>query len=82
MPIAILYKLINFISIYRFHDNAAKAIYQNKVSKAYFYYVEIDNGFKGWVAGPDENNENTFVISMSYRYKKVHFSQILSCSNF
>ena len=54
------------ICIYRFDDNA-KAIYQNKLSKAYFYYVKQDNGFEGWVAGPDKGNDNTFVMKLSQK---------------
>ena len=51
---------------HRFGDNA-KAIYQNKLSKAYFYYVKQDNGFEGWVAGPDKGNDNTHVMKMSHK---------------
>ena len=55
-----------FYSIYRFDGNA-KAIYQNKLTKAYFYYVKQDNGLEGWVAGPDKDNDDTFVIKMSHK---------------
>ena len=51
--------------IHRF--NVVKAIYQNKLSKSYFYYVKQDNGFEGWVAGPDKGNDNTFVIRISHK---------------
>ena len=51
---------------HRFDDNA-KAIYQNKLSKAYFYYVKKDDGFEGWVAGPDKGNDNTFVMKMFHK---------------
>ena len=51
--------------IHRFND--AKAIYQNKLSKSYFYYIKQDNGFEGWVAGPDKGNDNTHVMKMSHK---------------
>ena len=54
------------LHIHRF-DDAINAIYQNKLSKAYFYYVKQDNGFEGWVAGPDKGNDNTHVMKMSHK---------------
>ena len=53
---------------YRYGDDA-RAIYQNKASNAYFYYV-VDNseGYVGWAIGPTKNNGQTPVIKLSDRY--------------
>ena len=62
--------LLQELLIPRFGDNA-KAIYQHKLSKAYIYYVIQDNGFEGWVAGPDKDNDNTFEIKISHKYENT-----------
>ena len=30
-----------------------------------------DNGFEGWVAGPDKDNDNTFEIKITHKYENT-----------
>ena len=40
---------------------------------AYLYYVIQENGFEGWVAGPDKGNDNTFVIKILNKYDRQQY---------
>ena len=43
----------------------ARAIYQNKISKVYLYFVIDDTGFVGWVSGPHKNREEFVALKIS-----------------
>ena len=41
----------------------ARAIYQNKVTNVYFYYV-INDEFEGWVSSNHKNDLESFVLEI------------------
>ena len=41
----------------------ARAIYQNKVTKVYVYYL-INDEFEGWVSSDKRNNMESFVLKI------------------